>query len=77
MLHLTAAPGVSSFTQSKNNTFEAGAFENNNHLKMWNFFSIDRCYKTYRVVVLVNLDVKYQVFYNLFKRVIWDLLANN
>ena len=74
LLHSTAAPRASSFAQSKNNAFETIALENNNGLKMWNGFSIDSRYKPYRIVVLVNSDFKHQVFYNLFKSALWDLL---
>ncbi|WP_116963625.1 ATP-binding protein [Fastidiosibacter lacustris] len=74
LLHSTGSPEMSTFQKGTLDTFQTMNLKTAKGMQAWNMFSINSRYQPYRIVVLVSSDFKHQMFLNLFRSAIWDLV---
>lgn len=75
ILHSTGSPDVSTFQKVTLDSFQTIKLKTPQGSQPWNMFSINSRYQPYRIVVLVSSDFKHQMFLNLFRSALWDLIT--
>ncbi|WP_151194490.1 ATP-binding protein [Cysteiniphilum sp. JM-1] len=75
ILHSTGSPDVSTFQKTELDSFQTVKLKTSQGSQLWNMFSINSRYQPYRIVVLVSSDFKHQMFLNLFRSALWDLIT--
>ena len=74
LLHSTGSPTNSIYDHGKLDTFENISIRQNGMEKTWNVFTMNSRYQPYRIIVLVSYDFKHQMFLNLFRSALRDLI---
>ena len=74
LLRSTGSPDISTFKESRVDAFRSVTLKTEKGTQIWNAFSINSRYQPYRIVVLVSSDFKHQMFLNLFRSALWDLI---
>ncbi len=74
LLHSSGSPRLLYSRLDKDDTFQNITIKTKHGAKTWNTFSITSHYKPYQIVVMVSSDFKHQMFLNLFRSALWDLI---
>ncbi len=75
ILHSTGSPNVSTFQKGESDSFQTAKLKTSQGTQLWNMFGTNSRYQPYRIVVLVSSDFKHQMFLNLFRSALWDLVT--
>ena len=74
LLHSAGSPRQSIYSNCKLDKFQNITLKHGKIDKVWKVFTENSQYQPYRIIVLVSSDFQHQMFLNLFRSALWDLI---